>query len=187
MSAAPRDYAAIINGLKPGLLQDSLILRFVGSGDPLSWIIRAVSRAPQSRGASHVEMLSPNRLWLGARDNGGFKERPLDYTNPSWERWYALPSASPAQFADGMAYAMSLVGTPYNFLAIAGLLLDVNLTNANDAICSQAMFNVAQRFGHYMLNVEPGEANLVTPTALHMSKDLLRRNVYCYPALKLTA
>jgi hypothetical protein len=151
------------------------ILRFIGERD---FISRGIESWTDSL-YSHVEMgNNPNgsiisNSWMGAHADGGFQDRALDYCKPEHEKRYAIP-VTQEQHAAIMAYAHGLIGTPYNFWDIAGLLLhDRKLNSAHGLICSQSMLEVGEAGGLKLLNVEKGFEYLVTPETLHLSPLLI--------------
>ena len=124
---------------------------------------------------SHVEFGTPEGTWIGAHDDGGIQERPENYCNPSQEWVYDIPCTA-SQQRDLLRNARAAIGTPYNFVDIAGLLLHIRrLTSKDRMICSQFCFFELQKVGIKMLNVLPTFAYLVTPETLHLSPVLIGR------------
>ncbi len=107
--------------------------------------------------------------WLGAHSSGGVQLRAVDYCKPTFERRYAYPVA-PHEYLRWKAHAFSKIGTPYNFLDIAGLLLRMRkMTTKHRLICSQFCAWALHQAGVEALNVAPGYYHLVTPETLHLS------------------
>lgn len=154
-----------------------MIIRFITSADFVSDAIRAVTFSEWS----HVEMLDPlSNEWIGAHDDGGVQSRAFDYCKVSRERRYDVPLFDSRE-TTALIYARSKIGTKYDFVDIAGLLLHHDLTTKGRAICSTFVFDVLNQGGWQMLNVLPNYENLVTPESLHLSPYLIGRCVYSYP------
>ncbi len=148
-------------------------IRFITSNDFVSDAIRLVTFAE----FSHAEIVTETGSYIGAHDDGGVEERPADYCSPSVERRYAIPCPDDV-YAKIMAYARAAVGTtPYDFRDIAGLLFHRDISTKGRAICSEFVFEAARQAGLYLLNVEAGRSNLVTPETLHLSPLLIG---HCY-------
>jgi len=123
----------------------------------------------------HAEFGTPEGTWIGAHSDGGIQERPADYCKPTWEWVYQIPCTA-KQAADLLAHARAQIGTPYNFVDIAGLFLHVRrMTSKSRMICSHFCFFELDRVGIKMLNVLPTFAFLVTPETLHLSPVLIGR------------
>jgi len=131
----------------------------------------------------HAEIETETGTYIGAHAGTGVQERPADYCVPTRERRYAIP-VTDDELAKIMAFARSKIGTPYNYVDIAGLFLHHDLTSPNREICSMFVFESALAGGVQMLNVLPGYTNLVTPETLHLSPLLIGRSFYSFPAEK---
>lgn len=142
---------------------------FVGSS--IRWVTNSLFQ--------HVEFGTPEGTWIGAHAQGGIMERPGDYAEYSREYVYDLP-ATDVQLARLMAWARSQVGTKYNLLDIAGLLLKTRkLTTPHRYICSQfCTLGLLRVYGAaQVLNVLDEYAYLITPEALHLTPLLVGRLV----------
>lgn len=145
-----------------------LIVRFVAEKDPISAAIRYVTFSD----FSHVELGLPDGTWLGAHAWGGVRIRAVDYLKPSLERVYAVPVP---YYDQAMSYARGKIGTRYNFLDLAGLLVHYPLTSPYRLICSQFVFEVMIEAGVKPLNVLSAYSYRVTPTILHLSPIFIGR------------
>lgn len=127
----------------------------------------------------HAEFGTPEGTWIGAHSDGGIQERPGNYCTPTQEWVYDIPS-TPDQTTRLLRSARAAVGTPYNFIGIAGLLFHLRkLTGIKTVFCSQFCFLELTKVGIVALNVLPQFAHLVTPETLHLSPLLIghRRKV----------
>ena len=150
-----------------------LRIRFITEKGFVSWAIRSATFSE----FSHAEIVSEDqKSYIGARSSGGVQERAANYCVPSFERRYAI-LCTDAQLAKIMTYARSMIGTPYNFKDIIGLLFHHNTATKGTFICSMFVFLAAWEGGIDLLNVLPNYANLVTPDTLHLSP-LLIGNCY---------
>ena len=148
-------------------------IRFITERDFVSWAIRRVTFSE----FSHAEIVTEDQQsYIGAHASGGVMQRPIDYCKPSFERRYAIPCTD-AQLAKAMGYARSMIGAPYNFEDIVGLLFHRNLSTKGRVICSMFVYQAAWEAGIQLLNVLPDYSNLVTPDTLHLSP-LLIGNCY---------
>lgn len=148
-----------------------LIMRFVNGSD---FISKAIDWETNSL-FDHVEMLGRTGLWLGAHSDGGFQARAYDYCKPSFEHRYGIP-VNDAPYAAIQDKAESMIGIPYDFWGVAGLLLrDRKMTTHGRKFCSMAMMEATMAGGleTTMLNVLPGFTHLITPEELHLSKMLI--------------
>jgi len=140
-------------------------IRFITQSGFVSSAIRLVTFSE----FSHAEIVSEDgSSYIGAHDDGGVQERPANYCTPSFERRYAIP-VTDEQLAKGMTYARSKIGTPYDFLDIAGLLFHKDEHTDGRVICSWFVFDVLSEMGIQPLNVLIDHGNLVTPDTLHLS------------------
>lgn len=156
------------------------ILRFIGGTSLISHGIEYWTNSQYS----HVEMGNNpdgsivSRSWMGAHAEGGFQDRALDYCKPQREKRYAIP-VDPEQHSAIMAHAHVLIGTPYNYWDILGLLLhDRKVNSAHALICSQSMMEVGEAGGLKLLNVEKGFEYLITPETMHLSPLLIGACIY---------
>ena len=100
-----------------------LRIRFITEKGFVSWAIRSATFSE----FSHAEIVSEDqKSYIGARSSGGVQERAANYCVPSFERRYAI-LCTDAQLAKIMTYARSMIGTPYNFKDIIGLLFHHNI------------------------------------------------------------
>ena len=146
-------------------------IRFITTAGFVSWAIRRVTFSE----FSHVELVTDTG-YIGAHSDGGVQERQSGYCAPLFERRYALP-VTETQYRMAMAYARGMIGTPYNFKDIAGLLFHHNWSTPKRVICSMFVLQCFQAAGIQLLNVLPQYSNLVTPDTLHLSP-LLIGNCY---------
>jgi hypothetical protein len=152
-------------------------IRFINSDD---FVGRAIDWTTNSLW-DHAEIETDEGTYIGAHAGSGVEERAAEYCKPSRERRYAIPVTAD-QHARMMAFARSKIGTPYNYLDIAGLFLhDRRLNSGHRAICSVFVFDAAIAADFYLLNVLPGFTYLITPETLHLSPLLIGRCTYSGP------
>jgi hypothetical protein len=107
--------------------------------------------------------------WLGAHDDGGIQNRPYDYMIPGREFVFSVEVPDDI-YAEGMAWAMAQIGTPYNFGAIVGIEFhDDSLTQKGHKICSQFGYDITRKMGLKALNEQVIRPWDVTPMALMLS------------------
>jgi hypothetical protein len=150
-------------------------VRFVASagfvGDSIRWVTNSLFQ--------HVEFGTPAGTWIGAHAQGGILERPADYATYSREYVYDLP-ATQLQVQQLLSWARKQIGTKYNLLDIAGLLLKQRAwTTPNRFICSQfCTLGLLEVYGAArVLNVLGDHAYLITPETLHLSPIFVGRLV----------
>ncbi len=153
-------------------------IRFIADNSFISAAIREVTFSDWS----HVEMLTPEKTWLGAHADGGVEERPYDYTSPARERRYDI-LVTRKQYARMLAKARGMVGTKYNYVGCFGIAIHHGLTQDGRLFCSMMIFEVAWDGGVGMINVLPGRSNLVTPEELHLSNLLIDHCTHQFPEL----
>lgn len=164
------------------MLDAALKIRFIDSPDIIGRGINWVTNSLWD----HAEIETASGTYIGAHAWSGIQERPADYCRPSRERRYAIPCTT-EQLAYAMVYARSKIGTPYNYVDIAGLLLhDRRLTSTSREICSAFVFDVAMHGGIQMLNCLPDFEYLITPETLHLSSLLIGNCTYHFPQPKVS-
>ena len=142
-----------------------LVTRFINSG---GFIGRAIDFFTDGY-LSHVEMLTPDNMWIGAHADGGWMKRPYGYCTPLLDLQYGwdLPQA---QYDGIQASAAKRLGTPYNKWGIVGIMLRKRrLTSPELIFCSEGWLDVIMENGIYPLNVLPGFTHLLTPRDVHLS------------------
>jgi hypothetical protein len=149
-----------------------LEIRFIDASDPISEAIAWVED-----GSLWVHCEGKNRTgdkWVGAHAGTGIQARPLDWCkNITRERRYQLP-VTDEQYEKAMAFMESRIGTPYNYVDIAGLFLhDRRLTSYSREICSAFMLDWLWTAQQYVLNCLPGYTYLITPETLHLSSNFI--------------
>src|SRR5271154_2903444 len=139
-------------------------MRAVNSRDIVGTLIDIVSDSF----VDHVEF-DCGTGWLGAHSSGGVQIRPYDYMTPSLEYIFEL-EVSEQLLVETIARARALIGTPYNFGAIFGILFhDSELTESDHFICSQYTYEILRMLGFEPLNKDLVKPNMVTPGALILS------------------
>lgn len=155
----------------------SLIVRFV---DAPGLITSAIDFAENGIWP-HVEIGTPEQTWIGAHAPGGVQERPYDYCTAKRERRYGIP-CSDQQLASLLTSARKAIGTPYDYLDIAGLLFHLpRLFDNHRLICSWFVFREAWQVGIRLANLQPEYGHLITPDSLHLSAAFLDRCVFQFP------
>jgi hypothetical protein len=102
-------------------------LRFVTCGDLVSALIRDKTFCAYS----HVEFVLNDGTTLGAHAEGGVAIRPANYDNFTKIAVFNVPVATDEVKASILAFAMAQVGKPYDFGAIAGLVLNRDWRNTS--------------------------------------------------------
>lgn len=172
-------------------------LRFVTSADPISACIRRMTDFPYS----HVEFVldadwQPDALdaqarltgiltvppydwnqWtLGAHLGGGVRVRPFNYDKFSATELATIECTAEQKQA-AIKGACACIGSPYDTLTIAGILLHVNLQEKGHWICSTFVSNTLLEAGIVVLRIaQPDLIDSITP-----------RDVYLSPLLKRVA
>jgi uncharacterized protein YycO len=108
-------------------------LRFVTCGDLVSALIRDKTFCAYS----HVEFVLNDGTTLGAHAEGGVAIRPANYDNFTKIAVFNVPVATDEVKASILAFAMAQVGKPYDFGAIAGLVLNRDWRNTSKWFCSE--------------------------------------------------
>ena len=143
---------------------DYVDIRFVNSRDLMGTLIDFVSDSD----VDHTEF-DRGSGWQGAHYQDGVRCRPYDYMTPSRERVFRL-EVDALQLKDALEWADAQIGVPYNFGAIASILLhDATLNQTNHLICSQYVYEFLQKLGYTPLNKQVIRAHDVTPGGLMLS------------------
>ena len=159
--------------LIPG--QPYVKVRFVSESGFISDAIKAVSRSPE---ISHVEFITPEGNYLGARSEGGVQERKADYCKPSWERRYAIPTLAETA-SEVLVQGRSKIGTKYDFSDILGLMFqNSSIHNPSKEICSEFVYSILNAQGFHCLNVLEDRGYLITPEMVHLSPMFIGRCYY---------
>lgn len=137
-------------------------LRFIEGTGPIS---RAIEFWTWSSW-SHVDVMTPDG-WLGARLIGGVQVRPWDYVTSygKAEIWgISLDAETEARI---MTYLYAQVGKPYDFGAIAGMLVRRDWKNDSKWFCSELVIASFAACGVYLLNTSM--MNRISPRDLYMT------------------
>lgn len=107
-------------------------LRFVAQ----KTLVSAGIRFEEDFWASHVEAVLSDG-YLGAHAEGGTQLRPVGYDKATLlrEEFVDIP-CTPEQDKAWEAFLRSKIGTPYDFSAILGIVLKVQIGSQNRLICS---------------------------------------------------
>ena len=142
-----------------------LVLRFINSGGFVSGAIDFVTGGY----LTHVEMQTPDGMWIGAHSDTGWQKRPYNYVDPKLEIRYGL-DLSQTQYRGIQASAAHRIGTGYNKLGILGIMFRTRrLTTIGQVFCSQGLMDVTMENGLYLLNVQSAFTHLITPRDIHLS------------------
>ncbi len=159
--------------LIPG--QSYIKVRFISESGFISDAIKSVSRSPE---ISHVEFITPEGNYLGARSEGGVQERNADYCKPSWERRYAIPTLATTA-SKVLEQGRSKIGTKYDFSDILGLMFqNASIHNPSREICSEFVYSLITSQGFHCLNVLEDRSYLITPEMVHLSPMFIGRCYY---------
>ncbi len=121
----------------------------------------------------HVEFGTPEGTWIGAHAASGIQERPANYCQPTREYVYEIPCTQ-RELDELLRWARQMIGTPYDYEDIAGLLFHNRMLNhPGRDICSEFVYLGLCHIGIRALNVLPDYAYLVTPEMLHLAPMLI--------------
>jgi uncharacterized protein YycO len=139
-------------------------IRFVNSLGFVAEAIDVLSNAT----VDHTEFDSGTG-WLGAHYQDGVRDRPYNYMVPSVENIFELEVPDDI-YNKAMLWAKAQIGTPYNFGAIASIMLHVpSLNEAGHVICSQFAYEMLLHLGLNPLNRDVVLPHDVTPGGLMLS------------------
>jgi hypothetical protein len=156
--------------------QKYLVIRFINGPGIISDIIDWSTNGRYC----HTEALSRDGDgWIGAHAGTGVDQRPLDWAKVTRERRYALP-VSDDEYDKAMTWLHAHIGVPYDYEDILGLFLHVRIgVHKHEMICSALMTLFQMQAPEWTpLNIDPDNANLVTPEVLRMSKNYIGRCIY---------
>lgn len=115
---------------------------------------------------SHVELVTKNKMALGARLKGGVAVRPLDYAKIKSELFIEIQVNDIEKF---WQFANSQLGKPYDWKALLGLGIRANFANPpNKWFCSEFVFSCFQNVNkpilesHYAYRLSPRDIGLTT-------------------------
>jgi hypothetical protein len=145
----------------------SVTIRFVQGSELTSRLIVAQEKTAMPFTPSHVEALTPDgRFYLGAHDDGGVARRPVGYDKATTLHELLLPiEMAPAEEATFWAYLEGKLGEPYDWKAILGFVVPVDLHDRDHAICS-ALITLALRACGFFATPLAAPAHLVDPRDL---------------------
>jgi uncharacterized protein YycO len=137
-------------------------LRFIEGTGPIS---RAIEFWTWSSW-SHVDVMTPDG-WLGARFVGGVQVRPWDYVTTYGKSEIRGISLDPDVEARIMSYLYDQVGKPYDFGAIAGMMVRRDWKNESKWFCSELVIASFAVNGVDLLNTST--MNRISPRDLYMT------------------
>lgn len=115
---------------------------------------------------SHVDLLTPDGAYLGARLDGGVLARNPGYDGRNDDVQFRHVSLSAAQEDRLWNFAYSQIGKPYDFSAILGIAFRRDWREDDAWFCSEL---VAAAFEHAGRPLLLGELNRITPRDISMS------------------
>jgi uncharacterized protein YycO len=145
---------------------ETIKIRFVTCADLVSALIRDKTFCAYS----HVEFVLDDGTTLGAHASGGVAIRPANYDVFTKIAVFAV-SVSQSQKDVIFSFAQAQVGKPYDFGAIAGLVVDRDWRDTSKWFCSElvaAAFEQAEP----LLRV-PDSVDRITPRDLLLSLGLV--------------
>src|SRR5574337_619479 len=142
-----------------------------GDSGIYSALIRWYSRSPYT----HTEFCWPlddpePPKYLGAQPKGGVAIRPFNYLGAQPFDTFAV-EVTPKQKAELHALLLSQLGRPYDFRAIAGMVIPA-LDGGRHALaffCSELVFYDLAKVGVELLHVPLRQADRITPRDLAIS------------------
>lgn len=147
----------------------TLTIRFIASRTVVGLLIRFSTISL----FEHAEMLSRDGTgWIGAHAVTGVEKRPLDWAKHLILDYRYTIMVQDKAFDRAHDYLESMIGTPYDYGLILGLLLHsrkIALWSKKRVDCSELVTEVLQAAGKNPLNVQQGYDALVTPETLHLS------------------
>ncbi len=103
---------------------------------------------------SHVEIVTPEGEYLGARFSGGVRVRPKNYIRARREAFRSV-NLSDAQFHNFWSFARSQIGKPYDTRAIIGLGIRENFSsNGKSWFCSEYVYACFEAAGVHLLDTD---------------------------------
>ena len=142
----------------------SIILRFVHGNDAASAAIIADTGGQ----FSHVEAVTPDGKYLGARADGGVLARPADYDAGKFDREKFVELITADWRATAFYhYLNAVIGEPYDFAAIAGFVSHLDLHEKGRVICS-ALQVLALRGAGFFPVALPVPAHEISPRDLDL-------------------
>jgi uncharacterized protein YycO len=140
--------------------------------NPISAAIRYTTRS----WASHAEFVSTDmHFTLGARSDGGVRERPCSIDHYSKIEQFTVNYADPETIMRAaFEWARTQEGKPYDYSAITGIALDRDIHNEDKWFCSELIFVAFEKVGFPLLSTRPSDVPYrVTPRDLLMSRQLV--------------
>lgn len=146
--------------------QSRIVLRFVRYSSITS---SAIELDQRDGWATHVESVTPDgQHWLGSQTPEGVLARPVGYDSSSVivrQQFVTLPDATPEQAKEFYSFLTAQEGTPYDYLAIAGLALGRNWRAGHKWFCSELIAAGLEHCGYWKL---ASETNHVDPRDLYL-------------------
>ncbi len=132
--------------------------------DPESALIRWASNGEYS----HVDIVLPEGTLLGARANGGVKIRNFNYAKFTAK---SVVQVYVPDYDAAMNFAMSQIGKPYNYGAIADMIFGrdrgYDSENQPSWFCDELLYATVSAGGRWLLN-EPNPL-VLTPQEVYLS------------------
>src|SRR6478672_10407102 len=86
---------------------------------------------------SHVDLVTPDGCYLGARLDGGVRARNPGYDGPNADVQFAHVAMTQAQEFDLWKFAYEQIGKPYDFSAILGIAFRRDWREDDAWFCSE--------------------------------------------------
>lgn len=134
-------------------------------------VIRWYSRSPYTHAEFCWPLDSPSPpQYLGAQPKGGVAIRPFNYLGAQPFDTFAV-EVTPKQKAELHALLLSQIGKPYDFRAIAGMVIPAldHGKHSSAFFCSELVFYDLDKIGARLLQVPARQADRLTPRDLAIS------------------
>jgi hypothetical protein len=133
--------------------------------DPISAAIRFSTRS----WASHAEFVDERGITLGARARGGVKFR-----GPSESHYSRIERYDAEGLAEAFDWAITQIGKPYDFGAVAGIAFDRNWRDTDRWFCSELAAAAFEHAGRPLF-ARSADVWRITPRDLLLSRELRQR------------
>lgn len=151
-----------------------ILLRFVKYSDVSSTLIATWQK---DGWATHVEAVMPDGSgWIGAQTTtskpkyiaAGVYNRPINYdsgTKIIREQYITITDATPEQSDDFYKFMVSQIGKPYDYLALAGLILGRDWRSEKSWFCSELIAFALEVAKYWKLT---SDSNHIDPRDLYL-------------------
>jgi uncharacterized protein YycO len=138
------------------------VIRFVSGKGISSGIIKLGTFSKWS----HVDLVTPEGFYLGARLDGGVQARAPGYDGPNADVEFANVWLPPSMEERLWGFVRAQIGKPYDFTAILGIAFRRDWREDDAWFCSELVAAAFEQAGKPLLL---GAANRITPRDISMS------------------